>query len=728
MFNKLMAELQQTRREMDEKITSSMAEVKREVSYAQERMAKDFSQKLNRTTYQFHKKRNEKQYTFNSGVEESIVLAQQELERMASSVDDGGKESLRKAADHLEEGASTLKTRQKHIKVADRLDYGWGAVHHYQSDLLADNSDDEKQLRRADKEAKKDFEELEAFNRKTARGGSWGGRRGRCYNPYKHYDSWADGPGPSVRRDAPPPTPRPLMSLGPQRQTRQKVLGPCFTCGGFGHLARTCHYKGRQYPFNLPVVSSADTTCVTAESRQMSMSMQGVDNCIDEFVDNCMFESDVPIEGVNRLQSTDEVGGLSDTGRPDSVDNCELHNLTKFWEVEDTLAEVPVQVLDVQGKLKQNISFWHEVLQAPPPIIDCIENGYRLPLKFVPPPYSQQNHKSVELYSEFVNDAIQKLIANRCVMKVEAKPEVCSPLSVVGNPQGKLRLVLNLRYLNQFLHILSFKYEDLHIAALIFEQGEYLFKFDLKSGYHHVDVWPGHYQFLGFRWDMNGIGNYYVFKVLPFGLSTTCYFFTKLMRLLVKYWRGRGLKAMVYLGDGIVAVKGEVEAKFESRKVKQDLEKAGFIVNIEKCVWEPSHSIEWLGFHIDLALGEFSVPIPKIDALKSKLLEAKHARFLPAKQLAGKNMSMSPSLGPVAHLMTRSLYATLNGRMSWCHRLTLTEEALLEIEFWHSEISSFNGQHIWPRPSAVRVVYSDASSTGYGGYVVEHGNLIANGQ
>ncbi|XP_065904717.1 integrase/recombinase xerD homolog isoform X3 [Dysidea avara] len=104
MFDKLMAELQQTCREMDEKITSSMAEVKREVSYAQERTAKDFSQKLNRTTYQFRKKGNEKQYTFNSGVEEAIASAQQELERMASSVDDGGKESLRKAADHLEEG------------------------------------------------------------------------------------------------------------------------------------------------------------------------------------------------------------------------------------------------------------------------------------------------------------------------------------------------------------------------------------------------------------------------------------------------------------------------------------------------------------------------------------------------------------------------------------------------------------------------------------------------
>ena len=36
--------------------------------------------------------------------------------------------------------------------------------------------------------------------------------------------------------------------------------------------------------------------------------------------------------------------------------------------------------------------------------------------------------------------------------------------------------------------------------------------------------------------------------------------------------------------------------------------------------------------------------------------------------------------------------------------------------------------YIWPRPSAVRFAYSDASGTGYGGYIVEHGNLVANGQ
>ena len=49
--------------------------------------------------------------------------------------------------------------------------------------------------------------------------------------------------------------------------------------------------------------------------------------------------------------------------------------------------------------------------------------------------------------------------------------------STYPNTAGKLLLVLNLRYLDQFLHAVRFKYEDLHIAALMFKANEYLFKF-----------------------------------------------------------------------------------------------------------------------------------------------------------------------------------------------------------------------------------------------------------
>ena len=85
-----------------------------------------------------------------------------------------------------------------------------------------------------------------------------------------------------------------------------------------------------------------------------------------------------------------------------------------------------------------------------------------------------------------------------CYIEVSKKPYLCSPLLVVKNSTGKLRLVLNLKYLNQFLNKDSFKYEDLCIVALMFGQHELLFKFDLKSGYHHVDIYPDRQKYLGF--------------------------------------------------------------------------------------------------------------------------------------------------------------------------------------------------------------------------------------
>ena len=68
-------------------------------------------------------------------------------------------------------------------------------------------------------------------------------------------------------------------------------------------------------------------------------------------------------------------------------------------------------------------------------------------------------------------------------------------------------------------------------------------------------------------------------------------------------------------------------------------------------------------------------------------------------------MSMSLALGPVTRLVTCSLYAFLIAKTVWCQRLLLTPEATEELQFRVNQITNFNGQHIWPRLSAVRVVY-----------------------
>ena len=115
------------------------------------------------------------------------------------------------------------------------------------------------------------------------------------------------------------------------------------------------------------------------------------------------------------------------------------------------------------------------------------------------------------------------------------------------------RLVINLRHLNRFLWKQKFKYEDLRVAMLLFEKGDFLFSFDLKSGYHHIDIAEAHFKYLGVSWE----GKFDIFTVLPFGLCTACYISTKVVRPLVRYWRCKGLRILVYLDDGLCAVTGQ---------------------------------------------------------------------------------------------------------------------------------------------------------------------------
>ena len=146
--------------------------------------------------------------------------------------------------------------------------------------------------------------------------------------------------------------------------------------------------------------------------------------------------------------------------------------------------------------------------------------------------------------------------------------------------------MLNLRCPKSYLNVVRFKYEDLCTVALMFEQHEFMFKFDLKSGYYHVDVHPDFHKFLSFQWEMKGTAKYF-FCLTPLWVVHSLLF---LLRPLIRYWRGRGLKAIIYLDDGIVAVPGIERALHESVLVKRNLDRAGLVVNVEKSVWEPSKS------------------------------------------------------------------------------------------------------------------------------------------
>ena len=77
------------------------------------------------------------------------------------SVDRGQitEENIIECKEAISEGMAILEHRQKMIKLADSSDAGWLAVHEYETNPLADNSDDEKRIFRAQSRADRKIKE-----------------------------------------------------------------------------------------------------------------------------------------------------------------------------------------------------------------------------------------------------------------------------------------------------------------------------------------------------------------------------------------------------------------------------------------------------------------------------------------------------------------------------------------------------------------------------------------
>ena len=145
--------------------------------------------------------------------------------------------------------------------------------------------------------------------------------------------------------------------------------------------------------------------------------------------------------------------------------------------------------------------------------------------------------------------------------------------------------------------------------------------------------------------------------MLPFGLASSSYAFTKLLRPLVRYWQAKGLEIVLYLDDGICVVKGLHEANVASQWVQSTLRQ---VVNEAKSSWVPCSTVQWLGFVVDMEQGCISVPPNKVFSLMDGLKTSLEAGVVEARFLAsviGKIISMCLVLGLVSRFRTRSMYA-----------------------------------------------------------------------
>ena len=162
----------------------------------------------------------------------------------------------------------------------------------------------------------------------------------------------------------------------------------------------------------------------------------------------------------------------------------------------------------VKGNLAKNVAFW-EYIKALESVIVLIKFGYRIPFINTPNQAMFRNNKFSYINQDFVFESILELLRRGSAVEVSFTPHVVSPLSVAANSSGKLRLIIDLRYVNKHLFKENIRFDDWQSFENYLQPNSFVFKFDLKQGYHHVDIFRDHQTFLGFSRIFDGVEKFF---------------------------------------------------------------------------------------------------------------------------------------------------------------------------------------------------------------------------
>ncbi|XP_053400643.1 uncharacterized protein LOC128557357 [Mercenaria mercenaria] len=628
--------------------------------------------------YVFKKKGHEQQYKVNSQVIDK-------LRRAEGFVKEASRDSSNEAADNaiskITEGIDILQHRQKCIKLADSSEHGWKVVHEYEAHPLADDSDDEKKIYRAQMQAERKVQR----ERRT---------RSRRYVPYTNPGNQSSGTA--------------SISTRPQTQSANRKPGSCFRCGKPGHWRVDCR---------------------VAQTESQS----------DKNVQISTFVSSFSCKDLNSGERENDFLLSSKLS-----ENTKILNKNCKSELAQTKnAESPV------GRLKSSFRHWQDA-GAGEYILDIIQNGYKLPFQKVSSSIELNNNKSARDNASFVSKEIQSLLSKGCIREVSAPPKVINPLTVAINRSGKKRLVLDCRHLNLDLFKYKCCFENHSVARDIFSKGDYLFSFDIKGAYHHIMIFPEHTTYLGFAWLENGVKRYYVFQVLPFGISTAGFIFTKILRICVKKWREIWFKIVLFLDDGLGGASTFETAFTTAKFIRQDLLNFGFLLAKDKCHWLPCLYAVWLGYEWYMSDSILKVTEDRI-CRTEKLLDdlinqiGNGSVLVPVRKIAcliGQLISMQSAIGDTVRLRSRSLYDCVASRSGWNAPVQVSSTALCEIMFWKDnlrklnmndlETKSVNRAYVTVDASEARYVeyanvFVDASGAGFGGFIEESENSEVTG-
>lgn len=315
-----------------------------------------------------------------------------------------------------------------------------------------------------------------------------------------------------------------------------------------------------------------------------------------------------------------------------------------------------------------------------------------------------------------IKQAISKLLQKKAIQKCQsAEGQFISKIFLVPKSSGGYRLVLNLKKLNEFVTTEHFKIEDHKTVLKSITKDCYMATIDLTDAYYLIPVREEDRIFLRFFFE----GVLYQFCVLPFGLSSAPYVFTKILKPLFAGLREEGLVSVVYLDDILLLGDSLQDCKMNVGQTVKLLEFLGFLINYKKSQLSPRKELTYLGFVYNSSDMSVALPEKKVIKLRnqisdwSKVVRCSIRSFA---QFIGSLVSACPAM-PYGWLYTKrfereKFFALQTNHDNYDAFMSIPDYLKSDFDWWKENIELCKNPI---RDFSFRMeIFSDASKSGWG--------------
>ena len=370
-------------------------------------------------------------------------------------------------------------------------------------------------------------------------------------------------------------------------------------------------------------------------------------------------------------------------------------------------------------RLRQCKEEWQKI-GAPLQVISWICFG--LDWQFDTPPIPKrfpEAHLSAEQQA-VLNKELKRLFDLGCFEALPAEDipnAIIAYFFVVPKSDGGWRPVIDLTYANSFSGKIHFKMENIKDVRDLIRPFDFMITIDLKDAYCHLFYNQKSRKFAAFSFQ----GSLFQCVAMLFGVTHGPRWWTKVLRPIVKFFRSKGIRCVVYIDDFIFFLGPDLEVALGLKDwIMEALLKLGLSINVKKSSLMPSLRVKFLGFIIDSKKMRLFAPETKITEIKKmskKLHKQGQCSIRVLASFLGKISAAAQAVLPW-RLCTRELLLNKNKILkmvkNWDTEVVLTDDALLELKFWADKIQDFNGKDIQvEEPSWVTI--SDSSQQSFTG-------------